>query len=164
MSYWLGLAAALVALWAALSGETAPLFIALGAVSVVFVLWFVARLGIIGRDASPYHRIIQLFIYLVLLLVEIVKANIVVLGKILSPTRAIDPDLVRVKAVGKSDLGRTLFANSITLTPGTVTVDVEDNKFVVHALARENASPDSFEPMNRVAARAGDPDTKTEAD
>ena len=160
MSYLPGLIIALGVLWAALSGETAPMFIALGAASVALVLWFAARLRIVGRDASPYHRIVQLLVYLIWLLSEIIKANISVLAKILSPGHAIDPDLVRLNPSGKSDLGRALFANSITLTPGTVTVDVYDDKFVVHALVRENASPASFERMNDLAARAGEPRPK----
>lgn len=157
MSYLPGLVIALAALWAALSGETAPIFVALGVASVVFALWFAARLRIIGRDASPYHRIVQLFIYLIWLLWEILKANISVIARVLSPRRAIDPEVVRLKAVGTSDLGRALFANSITLTPGTVTVDVDGDALIVHALARENASPGSFETMNHFAAKTGDP-------
>ena len=97
MSYLPGLIIALGALWFALSGETAPMFVALGAASVVFALWFAARLRIIGRDASPYHRLVRLLVYLVWLLSEIAKANISVIGKVLSPRRAIDPELVRLK-------------------------------------------------------------------
>ena len=160
MSYLPGLIIALAALWFALSGETAPMFVALGAASVVFTLWFAARLGIIGRDASPYHRLIRLLVYLVWLLFEIVKANIAVIGKVLSPRRAIDPELVRLKVSPRSDLGRALFANSITLTPGTCTIDVDGDLIVVHALTRENATPSNFERMNYPAAKTGDPSSK----
>ena len=69
MTYLPGLALALAALWFALSGETSPLFLMLGAVSVLAALWLAARLRIIDRDASPYHRIVQLLVYLVWLLV-----------------------------------------------------------------------------------------------
>jgi multicomponent Na+:H+ antiporter subunit E len=157
VSYLPGLIIALAALWATLSGETAPMFVALGAASILVALAFSARLGVIGRDASPYHRVIRLLVYLVWLLSEIVKANISVIARVLSPIRSIDPDIVRLKASGKSDLARALFANSITLTPGTVTVDIDGDKLVVHALSRESAAPVSFEMMNYLSAKTGDP-------
>lgn len=156
MSYVPGLAAALAALWFALSGETAPLFLAFGVVSVLASLWLAARLRILDRDASPYHRIVQHLLYLAWLLVEIVKANAVVIVKILGPRHAIDPAIVRVRTTARTDLGRALFANSITLTPGTVTADVEGDRLVVHTLARERAPAHSFAKMDRNAARAAD--------
>lgn len=157
MSYLPGLIIALAALWAALSGETAPMLIALGVISVAVTLLIAGRLGIIGRDASPYHRIVRLFVYLIWLLSEIVKANIAVIARILSPARSIDPDITHLQAAGKSDLGRALFANSITLTPGTVTVDIDGDRLVVHALSRQGADPANFEMMNYLSAKTGDP-------
>jgi multicomponent Na+:H+ antiporter subunit E len=56
----------------------------------------------------------------------------------------------------KTDLGKALFANSITLTPGTVTVDVDGLTVQVHALVRETSPPSSFQPMDRLASRAAD--------
>ncbi|MDP3736262.1 MAG: Na+/H+ antiporter subunit E [Hyphomonadaceae bacterium] len=156
MIYLPGLLVALAALWFALSGETAPMFLALGALSVLVTLWLAARLRIIDRDASPYHRLVQLALYLVWLMGQIVKANIAVIAKVLGPRHAIDPALVRLKTSAKTDLGRALFANSITLTPGTVTVDIEGDLLVVHALVREAATVHSFSPMDRHAAKAAD--------
>lgn len=157
MTYLPGLIIALAAFWAALSGETAPMFVALGVASVALALLLAGRLRVIGRDASPYHRIVRLLVYLVWLLFEIFKANIAVIVRILSPGRSIDPDIVRLKAAGASDLSRALFANSITLTPGTVTVDIEGDRLIVHVLARANASPAGFETMSFFSARTGDP-------
>jgi len=154
MTYLPGLIAALAALWFALSGETAPMFLALGVLSVLAALWLAARLRIIGRDASPYHRALQLALYFIWLAGEIIKANVAVIIKVLGPRHAIDPDLVRLKTNAKTDLGKALFANSITLTPGTVTVDVDGQEFVVHALVREAARPGDFAPMDRRAASA----------
>lgn len=156
MTYLPVLFVALAALWFALSSETAPLFLALGALSVLLSVWLAGRLRIIGRDAAPYHRIVQLMIYLLWLMGQIVKANIAVIGKVLGPRHGIDPALVRLKTSAKTDLGRALFANSITLTPGTVTVDVEGDLLVVHALVREAATVHSFAPMDRHAAKAAD--------
>ncbi|HVY88799.1 MAG TPA: Na+/H+ antiporter subunit E [Hyphomonadaceae bacterium] len=156
MAYLPGLLAALAALWFALSGEIAPLYLMLGGLSVVFALWLAARLKIIGRDASPYHRTVQLVLYLAWLLVEIVKANVAVIARILGPRRAIDPQLVRLRTGARTDLGKALFANSITLTPGTVTVEVVGVSMVVHALVGESAPAHSFSTMDRRAAGAAD--------
>lgn len=156
MTYLPGLAIALAALWFALSGETSPMFLMLGAISVLAALWLAARLRIIGRDASPYHRTAQLLVYLVGLLVQIVAANFAVIARILGPRHAIDPVMVKVDTRAKTDLGRALFANSITLTPGTVTVDIEGDKLLVHALVRESSPVSSFAPVDRAAARAAD--------
>ena len=153
MIYLPGLVVALSALWFALSGETAPLMLALGAASVVAALWLCARLGVIDRDASPYHRIFHLTAYAAWLLVEIARANLGVIRAILSPRGAIDPAIVKVKPEGESDLARALFANAITLTPGTVTIET-DGEFLVHCLREESARPSAFATMNRLAARA----------
>jgi multicomponent Na+:H+ antiporter subunit E len=156
MNYLPGLLLALSAFWFLLSGQTAPMFIALAVVSVVLSLALAARLKIIGRDASPYHRIVQLIAYFAYLLAEIAKANIAVIKRILGPSHAIDPAMVILKTSARTDLGRALFANSITLTPGTVTVDVEGDNLKVHALVRENAPAGSFAVMDRKSAAAAD--------
>jgi multicomponent Na+:H+ antiporter subunit E len=154
MSYLPGLLLALAAFWFGLSGQTSPFFLGLAGVSVLLTLILAARLKIIGRDASPYHRIPQMLFYAVWLLGQIVKSNITVIARVLGPRHAIDPAMVPVKTQARSDLGKALFANSITLTPGTVTVDVDGDELKVHALVRENAAPASFEPMDRRAAAA----------
>jgi multicomponent Na+:H+ antiporter subunit E len=156
MTYVPGLLIALAAFWFALSGETAPLFLMLGGLSVVLALWLAARLKIIGREASPYHRIVQLVVYFGWLAVEIVKSNVAVIARIVGPQHAIDPVMVNLKASARTDLGRALFANSITLTPGTVTVDVDGQALVVHALVRETAPAHAFAEMDRRAAAAAD--------
>lgn len=156
MAYLPGLLIALAAFWFALSGETSPLFLMLATVSVLLVLWLCARLRIIDRNASPYHRLPQMLLYGVWLLGEIVKSNIAVIRKIVGPTHAIDPVMVNVSTSAKTDLGKAVFANSITLTPGTVTVDVDGDRLKVHALVRESSSAASFAPMDRKAASAAD--------
>jgi multicomponent Na+:H+ antiporter subunit E len=151
-----GLVIALGALWFALSGETAPLFVIFAGVSILLVLWLCAKLRIVDRNASPYHRIVQVVLYLVWLAIEVVKANIRVIRSILDPRRSINPALVNVTTTATTDLGRAMFANSITLTPGTVTVDINGRNLVVHALQEETSRAHSFAPMDERAARAGD--------
>lgn len=156
MIYLLGLVLALATLWFALSGQTSPFFIGLGVISILMTLWLAGRLRIIDRNASPYHRLPQMLGYLAWLIVEIVKSNITVIARVLGPRHAIDPAVVRLRTRARTDLGKALFANSITLTPGTVTVDVQGDKVVVHALVREKASVASFEAMDRRTAAAAD--------
>ena len=95
--------------------------------------------------------------YLPWLIVQVVKANVAVIARVLGPHHAIDPAVVRMRTSARTDLARALFANSVTLTPGTVTIGVEGDKVMVHALVREKASIASFEPMDRRAAAAADP-------
>jgi len=156
MIYLPGLVLALAVLWFALSGQTSPFFIGLGVVSVLLTLWLAGRLRIIDRNASPFYRLPQMLVYLGWLIVEVVKANIAVIARVLGPRHAIDPAVVRLRTRARTDLGKALFANSITLTPGTVTIDVQGDKVMVHALVRERASVASFEPMDRRAAAAAD--------
>ena len=156
MSYLSGLLVALAAFWFALSGQTSPFFIGLGVLSILLTLWLAGRLRIIGRDASPYHRILQLLRYAPWLMLQIVKANVAVVARVLDSRHAIDPALVKLRASARSDFGKALFANSITLTPGTVTVDVNGDKVLVHALVRDTAGVASFEAMDRRAAAAAD--------
>ena len=79
MAYLPGLLLALAVFWFALSGETSPLFLFLGAISVLLALWLAARLKIIDRDASPYYRIPQMLTYGGWLMVE--KFGIPVTGR-----------------------------------------------------------------------------------
>lgn len=157
MTYLPGLVLALAAFWFALSGQTSPFFLGLAGASILLTLWLVARLRIMGRDASPYHRLPQMLLYVPWLIVQVVKANIAVIARVLGPRHAVDPAVVYLKTSARSDLGRAVFANSITLTPGTVTIDVRGDKLMVHALVREKASAASFEPMDRRAAAAAGP-------
>jgi len=160
MTYLPGLLVALTAFWFALSGLTSPYFLVLAAVAILLALWLSARLGIIGRDASPYHRVLLMLPYAAWLLGQIVKSNFAVIARVVGPRHAIDPAMVRVKTQARTDLGKALFANSITLTPGTVTVDVDGDELKVHALVRENATPAGFDLMDRRAARAADGATR----
>ena len=157
MTYALGLLVALGGFWFVLSGQTSPFFGGVAVISVIATMWLSARLRVIDRDGSPYHRAPQLLLYLGWLLGEIVKANVAVIARVVGPSHAIDPAMVEVKSSATSNLGRALFANSITLTPGTVTVDVIGVNLKVHALVRENAGADSFDEMDRKSARTADP-------
>lgn len=84
-------------------------------------------------------------------------ANIDVARRILNPKLPIAPMMIRVKASQKGDLARVIFANSITLTPGTVSVDMQGDEIAVHALTPEAAEFDETGEMDRRVSRLETP-------
>ncbi len=156
MGYFLGLLAVLTALWLGLSGLYKTLILSLGAVSVLLSVILAYRFDILDKEGSPYARLPQLMSYWAWLLVEIFKANWVVIKACLRSNLDINPALVKVKTGCESDLARTVFANSITLTPGTVSVEIEGDKILVHALYEQEATPGAFDDMDRRSREACD--------
>lgn len=129
----------LCGLWALWSGHYTPLFISLGVASCMFVVVLSVRMDIVDPDAHPVHIGHRILTYLPWLFWEIVKANVEVMRLIMSPKLDISPNLIEVEAFQKSDLGQTIYTNSITLTPGTVSIDLVDGKVLVHAVTKEMA-------------------------
>lgn len=157
MGYVVGLTAVLTALWLGLSGYfDKPILLFFGVVSVTLSVVLTARMGILDRDASPYLRFHRILAYLPWLVGEILKANAKVLRACLAANLDIRPTLVKVKTGCRSDLAKTIFANSITLTPGTVTVDVDGDMLLVHGLYEEDSQPEAFEEMDRRVVDAVD--------
>ncbi len=137
-----------------MSGIYKPLIIGLGVVSVVLCIWIVHKLRIL--EAQPVFGSIEpfsLIAYLFWLTKEIGKADWAVTKVILSPDIPDDQRLIAVPTRQKTDFGRMIFANSITITPGTITVETEEDRFIVHALNKAAADQESLGDMNdRVAA------------
>lgn len=156
MGYFLGLFVVLSALWLGLSGIYTPLLLTLGGISIIISLLLASRLNTLDREGVPYVRLPQIFAYWAWLLVEIFKANWPVIKACVGARLEINPALVKVKTRCESDLAKTIFANSITLTPGTVTIEVEGDKLLVHALFEESATPESFHEMDERSWRSVD--------
>lgn len=125
------------AFWLVLSGHPTPLYLALGAASAALV----AAINHDIEKISEAVRVTPRFLghYLPWLMREIVVANLQVLWIVLHPRLPIEPVVLRLRAELPDDLAVTTYANSITLTPGTVTLDVDGPDLVVHALTRESA-------------------------
>ncbi|MEG9861333.1 MAG: Na+/H+ antiporter subunit E [Parvularculales bacterium] len=145
----LSLCLALFGLWLLLSGMFTPLFIGLGLGSSILVTIVAGRMKTLDREGWPLHLLRRSFFYWPWLLNEIFKANIAVSRIILSPTIKTNQRIIRVKASQKTDLGRVILANSITLTPGTITVEVEENTLLVHALTDEAADEAALSAMDQ---------------
>ena len=135
----IGLGVSLTVLWLLLSGIFQPLILGFGAVSVLLVLVIAHRMDVIDHEGVPIHLRFRIFGYLVWLAKEVAKSNIAVVKLILDPSLPISPRVIRVKSSQTTDLGRVIHANSITLTPGTVSIEIEPGEIIVHAISREAA-------------------------
>ena len=135
----ISLGAVLFAVWLILSGHYTFLITTLGVLSCVLVVSIMQRMDLIDHEGHPIHLTWRAITYIPWLILEIIKANIDVLKLILSPSLPATPTLLRVKASQTSDLGQVIYANSITLTPGTISVDVANGEILVHALTRSGA-------------------------
>lgn len=126
--------------WLLLSGHFEPLLLALGVISVALTVFLVKRMNVIDHESYPLHLSAQLPGFFFYLLKEIVLANIDVVRRILKPGKnSISPQLFEVSLPQQSNLGRVIYANSITLTPGTVSLVLTDKSIVVHGLSKEVA-------------------------
>ena len=158
MLHALVLGASLAAFWLLLSGYfTSTLLLSLGAISVLVTVYLTLRCDRHDGERVELRIDLPIMRYWLWLMVEIVKANIDVAKLILSPKMALSPRMVRVKATQSTDVGIVIYANSITLTPGTVTVDIEGDELLVHAITQEMAdgvtSGDMGERVTALGAR-----------
>lgn len=128
----------LAALWLLLSGYwDAPLLLAFGAASVAFCVLAARHLGIFDAEGHPYYLTWRGLGYWPWLVKEICKSNVDVARRVLRPRLDLYPVLFPTRASQEDDLGQVIYANSITLTPGTVSIDLEPHSILVHAITRE---------------------------
>ena len=144
-------------LWIVLSGKFDKTILnVMGVISVLIGVVLSIRLNIIDTEATPYPRIVALLRYWFWLAFEVGKSNLALAQIILKPDLDITPRMVRVPARQKTALGLTIFANSITLTPGTVSVALEDGAILVHAVDARFVDMETFEDMGRRATDAAE--------
>ena len=140
-------------LWIALSGHFTSLFLTLGALSAAASAWLWRRTRSDARPRGRFRAFHRLPAYLLWFARELILANFKVARIILTPSLPIAPKLISTPARQKSDAARAFFANCITLTPGTVTVETKEGRFLVHALCDETGSRESLANMgDRIAA------------
>ncbi len=135
----ISLISVLLAVWLLLSGIYTPLITSFGIASCLLVALIARRMDVLDQEGHPIHLSPHVFLYWFWLFKEIVKANIDVAKCVLFPGKYLEPSLFASKVTQKSDLGKVVYANSITLTPGTVTVDLHDDTVLVHALTKGTA-------------------------
>ena len=141
--YLISSAVALSAAWLLWSGHLEPFILILGGLSVLLTLWVSLRMGVIDEEGVPLQLGIRQFArFLPWLMWEIIKSNVEVTKIILSPRMKLRRNLIEVSADQKSQIGKVIFANSITLTPGTVSVNLQGDRILVHALSFEGSEED----------------------
>ena len=122
----------LLSLWLLMSGHFSFLIISLGVASCVFCVYLTRRANLIDDEGLPLFFFPRLVNYLLWLFKEIFKSNIGTAKAII--TDNINPEIFTVKASQNTEVARVTYANSITLTPGTVTTKINEDIFEVHAL------------------------------
>jgi multicomponent Na+:H+ antiporter subunit E len=147
------LAASLFAFWLLLSGIYTPFLVLSGLGASIAVALLAGRMEITDREGHPVHLALAAARYWPWLLKEIVKSGWQVSRIILDPRLPISPTLVRFRPSQKSTVALATHANSITLTPGTITVEADSEEFLVHALTREGAAGVVGSEMDRRVSR-----------
>ncbi len=148
----------LMAIWLILSGHYDFLHIFYGVVSVAAVVWLNLRLDPLPlANCEPCGttriNVPRLVIYLVWLLWQIIKSGFYVAYLVLHPKMPIQPALVRFDCILPNVLAKVILGNSITLTPGTLTTDIREDRFIVHSLTRSTGDDVLSGDMNGRVAR-----------
>lgn len=127
--------------WVIFNGGATPEILVLGALTSAAMFWFVCRfMGYSMEKERRFYQKAPLFVhYVIVLLREILKANAAVFSMILTRKEEIEPVLVHVRTDLKTETARVILANSITLTPGTITVSMTDRQLLVHCLDKSLA-------------------------
>jgi multicomponent Na+:H+ antiporter subunit E len=134
-----------------MSGHYTLLMTGLGVLSIALVVYVSHAMGVVDQESQPLQLSHALPGYWLWLLKEIVLANFDVTWRIWRGKSAINPTRLTLDASQKTDIGRVIFANSITLTPGTVAIELIGNKVTVHSLSQRASSGLAI--MNRQVTR-----------
>lgn len=126
--------------WLILSGYYTMLLIALGILSVAISITIALRMDLIDRESHPIHLFLRIPGYWLWLLVQIIKSNIDVSKTILGLGNSPSQSVLKVQAPQSEEISQVIYANSITLTPGTVTIELDNGEITVHALTRASAA------------------------
>lgn len=122
----------LLGLWLLLAGVAGDEIIIAALVAVILSLVFAGRLRMLGDLRLGPRALIAIPQFIIVFLIELVKSTLDVARRVVSPSLPINPGIVRVKTRLKSPIGRIILANSITLTPGTMTVETAGEDFYIH--------------------------------
>ncbi len=122
--------------WLIFNGQVTTEILIFGVVIAAVVFWFICKfMGYSLRKELKLYRSIGFFLrYALVLIKEIIKANLDVIPRIYTVEEAMEPVIVKFRVNLKTDFARVILANSITLTPGTITVSLEENEYTIHCL------------------------------
>lgn len=126
--------------WFLINWSFQPEIIIIGVIlSVLLSFLFCSRCAIFSEMKLTPKAFYYTIVYILVFLVELIKANIDVTKRILSPRLNINPGVVKVETTLKSKMARLILANSITLTPGTFTIEIHDNLLYIHWIDVKNS-------------------------
>ncbi|MFO7724420.1 MAG: Na+/H+ antiporter subunit E [Oceanipulchritudo sp.] len=131
--------AVLLGLWIILSGKMDPFHLGVGVLAVIFINWQQTGLSPLRGEDEPGFQTIRLILYIPWLLWQMLLSSIYVAWIILRDPKGIDPRMISFSSRQPSLIHRVILANSITLTPGTLTVDLQEDRYLVHALTHRTA-------------------------
>jgi multicomponent Na+:H+ antiporter subunit E len=137
--YTLSSALVLFVFWLLLSGFFTVFLVTVGALTAIATVLLGRRMDVIDHEGHPIHLVWRVLGYWPWLFKEIAKSAWGVSRIIVNPALPISPTLVRAKTSQKTSVGVVTYANCITLTPGTISIDVKRDEILVHALTREGA-------------------------
>lgn len=143
------MAALLAAAWLLWSGFFTPLLLGLGAFSCLLVVYLSNRMHLFDEDVYALRLSLRLFRFWAWLAGEIVRSSLEVSRVVLSPSLPISPTLVEIESGSSHPVDRAILGNSIILTPGTLTLNIEGQRLNVHALTRQGAEALAAGEMNR---------------
>lgn len=119
--------------WILLNNTLDPTILGIGALlSLGLSLVFCARCDLFSEIKLTPAALLYTFIYIIVFLYELIKSNLDVARRVITPSLPINPGIVEVKTRLRSKMGRMILANSITLTPGTLTIDIVGDTLYIH--------------------------------
>lgn len=155
MTRAIGLGVGLCGLWIALSGYFEPFLLSLGLLSCIATVLIAWRMGLLDGETVPLELPVSLLIYWAWLGREVYRSSIAVSRVILAREMPLAQQLIAVPSTQHTPMGHVIFANSITLTPGTVTVETSPDTYLIHALTDAAADLSAFADMDARASRVG---------
>lgn len=124
--------------WSVLSGHYTPLFVVLGVLSIALVVWISWRAGLAGSEGVVWSVSPRLPLFLLWLGKEVLVSSITLMRTVWAPRPEVRPVVDTTPAQGMPVVSQVVYANAITLTPGTLSLDVADEEIEVHSLSARN--------------------------
>lgn len=129
-----GLSLVLALMWWLWSGHASTLLLTLGGLSCLLVAWIAYRMDVVDHESAPLHLTHRAPLYWSWLIIQILRSNLDTCKRILRPAQNVQPVIAELPASQGDVLGRVIYANSITLTPGTLSMELKQSSVHVHAL------------------------------
>jgi len=134
----------LFSIWILLNNSLDPVLLIIGAgVSILIALLFCTKCSVFSQIKLSPKSLFFSIAYIFVFIIELIKSNLDVAYRVISPKLPINPGIVKVKTVLNTEIGRMILANSITLTPGTLSVDIRDEFIYVHWIDVEGKDIDT---------------------